>query len=307
VGAGAPPVGDAAGHPRRPPIPIAPVDERAAAAVRARLAAAPAGLAGLAAWLAAVSGRERPAARARLVVVAADHGVAAADLRAIASPVVAALAGAHIDVMLLDAGAGADLEGAVTAGIPPSRDLRAEAALSVGDVAAAVDAGRELAAHVAAAGAELVAGVACAPAAAIPATCLAAILCGGDIAGDEACRAALQRHPDAARGPLHALRRVGGGDLAALCGLALGAGEHGLGFVADGLPALAAAAVAAAIEPDLRPRLLAAASPTAPAEAALLAQLGLEPVVSTAALGPGAGAVAALALARLAAAAARAA
>jgi hypothetical protein len=42
-----------------------------------------------------------------------------------------------------------------------------------------------------------------------------------------------------------------------LCGVALGAGEHGLGCVCDGLAALAGAAVAAAIEPTLLPRLRA--------------------------------------------------
>ena len=267
-------------HPRRPAIAIAPVDARAAAAVRGRLAGAPAGLTALAAWLAAVSGRERPEGRGRVVLVAADHGVAPADLR----DLTATLAAAVGDAVVVDA--------------PAGRDLRAEPALSVGEVAAAVDAGRELAARAAADGVEVVAGAAVAPAAALPAACLAAVLAGGPVA-DGPVRAALARHPDAARGPLHALRRVGGGDIAALCGLALGAGEHGLGFVADGLPALAGAVTAAAIEPDLRPRLLAATG-----GGALLAHLGLEPLLGARALAPGAGAVAALALARMAASAA---
>jgi nicotinate-nucleotide--dimethylbenzimidazole phosphoribosyltransferase len=57
--------------------------------------------------------------------------------------------------------------------------------------------------------------------------------------------------------PLRALRRHGTGEIAVLCGVALGAGEHGLGCVCDGLAALAGAAVAAAIEPTLRPRVRA--------------------------------------------------
>jgi nicotinate-nucleotide--dimethylbenzimidazole phosphoribosyltransferase len=262
---------------------MAPVDAGAAAAVRERLSAAPAGLAGLAAWLAAVSGRERPEGRGRVVLAAQDDAHALAD--------------AIGDAVVLD-------------GIAPSRDLRTEPALSVGEVAAAVDAGRELAARAAADGLDLLAGVATAPAAVVPATCLAAVLCERDadaLSGDEAARAivraALARHPDAARGPLHALRRLGGGDLAALCGVALGAGEHGLGFVADGLPALAAAAVAAGIEPGLRPRLLAATAGTA-ADEALLEHLGLEPLFAAPAPAPAAGAVAALALVSMAARAA---
>jgi NaMN:DMB phosphoribosyltransferase len=58
-------------------------------------------------------------------------------------------------------------------------------------------------------------------------------------------------------GPLGVLRRLGDATTAVLCGVALGAGEHGLGCVCEDLTALAGAAVAAGIEPDLRPRLAA--------------------------------------------------
>jgi nicotinate-nucleotide--dimethylbenzimidazole phosphoribosyltransferase len=153
-----------------------------------------------------------------------------------------------------------------------------------------------------------------------PATCLAALLTGravADLVGpgtglDAAgiarkravCERALALHADAARGPLHALRRVGGGEIALLCGLALGAGEHGLGYVCDGLIATAAAAVAVGIESDLRPRLLAGHRSPEPAHEALLEHLGLEPVLDLGMrLGEGSGATAALAVLRLALAA----
>ena len=89
-----------------------------------------------------------------------------------------------------------------------------------------------------------------------------------------------------------------------LCGLALGAGEHGLGYVCDGLIATAAAAVAAGIEPDLRPRLLAGhRSPSRPTRV-LLEHLGLDPVLDLGLrLGEGSGATAALAVLGLAVAA----
>jgi nicotinate-nucleotide--dimethylbenzimidazole phosphoribosyltransferase len=84
-----------------------------------------------------------------------------------------------------------------------------------------------------------------------------------------------------AHGPLGALRRLGDATPAVLCGVALGAGEHGLGCVCDGLAALAGAAVAAGIEPDLRPRLIAVRAPGDPAHAALLAHLGLGAIEAT--------------------------
>ena len=98
--------------------------------------------------------------------------------------------------------------------------------------------------------------------------------------------------------------RIGGGEIAVLAGLALGAGERGLGYVCDGVIATAAAAVAAALAPDLTPRLLAGHRSPEPAHAALLAQLGLDPVLDLRMrLGEASGAVTALAVLKLAAAA----
>jgi NaMN:DMB phosphoribosyltransferase len=129
--------------------------------------------------------------------------------------------------------------------------------MSVGEVALAVDAGRELAARAAADGVQVL--VATAPD-------------GRDDAAARALAAALTGETE--HGPLGALRRLGDATTAVLCGVALGAGEQGLGCVCDGLAALAGAAVAAGIEPDLRARL--AAAPNADGDgAALAARLGL--------------------------------
>ena len=114
------------------------------------------------------------------------------------------------------------------------------AGLGVPQVALAVDAGRDLAAAAAREG--------------------IGVLIGegpghrGDVAG---LAAALPAGVATGHGPLGALRRHGDGAIAVLCGLALGAGEHGLGFVADDAAAAAGAAVAAGVEPDLLPRLRA--------------------------------------------------
>jgi Phosphoribosyltransferase len=126
--------------------------------------------------------------------------------------------------------------------------------LSVGEVAAGVDRGRDLAARAAAV--------------------VVTVLAGGG-AGDLATARRLAAN---AGRPLRALRRLGDFELTVLCGLALGAGEHGLGYVCDGLAATAAAAVAVGIEPDVGPRLLAARRPGEPADDALLERLGLEPL-----------------------------
>ena len=127
--------------------------------------------------------------------------------------------------------------------------------MSVGEVALAVDAGREIAARA-------LAGVIVARAPA-----------GRDDAAARAVAEGLATEGE--HGPLGALRRLGDATTAVLCGVALGAGEHGLGCVCDGLAALAGAAVAAGIEPDLRPRLLAVRAPGDAAHGALVARLGI--------------------------------
>ena len=233
----------------------------------------------------------------------------------------AALAAAvQAGVVLVDAGAedAAGDAGCVRPGLAPARDLAAGPALSVGEVAAAVDCGRELAAAAARDGAAVLVGGDLGTGAATGAACLAAALTGrpaealvGAPSADPGAlgrergraAAAVAHHVPAARGPLGLLRRLGGGEAAVLCGLALGAGEHGLGFVCDGLVATAAAAVAAAVEPELRPRLLAGDRAPGAAHAALLEHLGLDPVLALGvARGDGTGATAAVAVLRLAAA-----
>lgn len=345
----------------RPALAIAPLDAAAMRAARERQAqlVKPAGSLGrleeLAIWLAGVTGAARPSVRARVIVAAADHGVAEERVSAFPQAVtrqmlavflagrgaVSVLARAtDASLVLVDAGvAGEEPSGAddppgsgppsstrpdasqpMRLALSPSRNLAREAALTAGEVALAVDAGRSLAAQAAADGVTVLVGGEMGIANTTPATCLTAALTGRpaaelvgpgtgvDAAGLERKRAVVERalalHGDGLRGPLGALRRVGGGELAVLCGLALGAGEHGLGYVCDGVIATAGAAVAAALEPELLPRLLAGHRSPEPAHGALLEHLGLEPVLDLGMrLGEGSGATAALAILRLAAAA----
>jgi nicotinate-nucleotide--dimethylbenzimidazole phosphoribosyltransferase len=329
-------------NPPRPPIPIAPLDERAAGAARARQAelVKPPGSLGrledLAVWLAGVTGDERPAVRARVVVAAADHDVARAGVSAYPpevtaqmlhvfatgrSAVTALAARVGADVVLVDAGVrdAPELNGVTRLGLEPARDLSAEPALANPETALAVDAGRDLAAAAAADGVTVLVGGEMGIGNTTPATALACWLTGRsprELAGPgtgldaagierkaEVIERALALHGPP-RGALSALRRLGGGEICVLAGLALGAGQHGLGYVCDGLIATAAAAVAVAVEPDLRPRLLAGHRSPEPAHAALLEHLGLEPVLDLGMrLGEGSGATAALAVLQLAAAA----
>ena len=310
-------------HPARPAIPIRPLDAAAMAAARARQGelVKPAGALGrledLAVWLAGATGNARPQVIARIVVAAADHGVAAEERVSAYPPVGAGL-------VLVDAGvqpgSAPDDASIVRVGVEPSANLAAGPALTSAQVAACVDCGRNLAAAAARDGVTVLVGGEMGIGNTTPATCLAAALTGRDSAAlvgpgtgldpdgvqrkREVVARALTLHARHAHGPLGWLRRVGGGELAVLCGLALGAGEHGLGYVCDGVIATAAAAVAVAVEPDLQPRLLAGHLSPEPAHAALLEHLGLEPVLDLGMrLGEGSGAATALAILRLACAA----
>jgi nicotinate-nucleotide--dimethylbenzimidazole phosphoribosyltransferase len=322
-------------------VPVVPVDTEAAGAARARQAelVKPPGALGrleeLAIWLAGCTGEARPRVRARVVVAAADHGVAARGVSAYPSSVTRAMLGAFTgggaavtalagatgaELVVVDAGVAEPVDGVPRVGLGPSRDLAVEPALTVGETALAVDAGRGLAAQAAADGVTVLVGGEMGIGNTTPATCLAAWLTGrpvGELVGPgtgldgdglarkrAVCEQALALHGSEVRGPLGALRRLGGGELAVLCGLALGAGEQGLAFVCDGVIATAAAAVAAAHAPGLTDRMLAGHRSPEPAHDALLAHLGLDPVLDLGMrLGEGSGATAALAVLSLACAA----
>src|ERR1700754_1961911 len=290
----------------------------------------------LAIWLAGVTGEHRPRVKARVVVAAADHGVTVEDISAYPPEVtgqmlatflagggavstLAAQVGAEL--VCVDAGVRADTSALDVArtGLKPSANLSIDAALSRRDAKKAVNTGRELASQAKQDDMTILIGGEMGIGNTTPATALASWLTGKDPAeltgpGTGLDRAgikrkaaiikrALEHHKDA-RDPLDALARLGGGEIAVLTGLALGAGEHGLGYICDGLIATAAAAIAAEIAPDLKPRLLAGHRSTEPAHSDLLRKLELDPVLELdMRLGEASGAVAALAILKLAAAA----
>lgn len=324
------------------PTPVRPLDEAARHAAQERQAqlVKPPGSLGrledLALWLAGVTGNPFPHVRARIVVAAADHGVAAQRVSAYPSEVTAQMLRAFhaghgavavlarevgADLVLIDAGVhnAPDIPGLLRTGLAPARDLTAQPALSSADVERALTIGKCLAGAAARDGVTILAGGEMGIANTTPATCLACWLAGrpatqlsgpgtgldpeGVARKATVIDQALTLHDQDIDGPLEALRRLGGGEIAVLVGLALGAGENGLGYVCDGLIATAAAAIAATIAPDLRGRLLAGHRSPEPAHRALLDHLGLAPVLDLGMrLGEASGAATALAVLRLAAA-----
>jgi nicotinate-nucleotide--dimethylbenzimidazole phosphoribosyltransferase len=289
----------------------------------------------LAVWMAGVTGDPIPALRPLVVIAAADHGVAAEGVSAypqeVTGQMLASFLGggsaisvlareARADVLVVDAGVAARAgthDAVIATGLRPSRNLAVEPALASDEVELALATGRRLAGEGRARGANVLVGGDMGIANTTPSACLAAWLTGRaaadvcgrgtgvDDAGLERKRGVVERalalHDGDIDGPLEALRRLGGGELAVLTGLALGAGEHGLGYVCDGVIATAAVAIAAACDPELRPRLIAGHRSPEPAHRLLLDHLGLEPVLDLGMrLGEASGAAAALAMLRLA-------
>lgn len=321
-------------------VEIQPLNEAAMTAARERQAqlVKPPGSLGrleaLAIWLAGATGEERPQVRARIVVAAADHGVAQEGVSAFPPEVTGQMLATFLsgggavstlarevgaELICVDAGVNANTThlDVVHTGLKPSANLANEPALSREDARHAIKVGMKLAAAAKNDGFTILAGGEMGIGNTTPATALACWLTGGDpaeLAGPgtgldadgvarkaEVVRRALTR--DDSDTALAALASLGGGEIALLTGLALGAGRYGLGYVCDGVIATAAAAVAAAIAPDLKPRLVAGHLSPEPAHARLLQHLDLNPILDLQMrLGEASGAAAALSILRLAAA-----
>lgn len=273
----------------------------------------------------------RPPARPRVIVVAADHGIAAAGVstrpaattgsllaaaRENAAPVavVAAVAGASL--RLVDVGT-VDGSGAHHVRAGSGRIDRADA-LTADEVARAVALGRALADEEVDSGADLIAVGALGVGATTPASVLVAALTGAepvavvgrgsgiDDAGwmrkATAVRDALRRARPHVRDPLALLRVAGGADLAVLAGLLLQAAARRTPVLLDGLVAGAAAMVADELAPQARDWWLAAERSPEPAMASALTHLGLDPLLDLRTrLGDGTAAVAAIPLVQMAA------
>lgn len=329
------------------PAVIAPdVDARRAAVARHTELAVPAGalgsLAELGVWLAAAQGScpPRPPARPRVVVVAADHGIAGAGVSAHSAgttsrqvgavrehtapvAVLAPVAGLSVRVVdvALDHDATDDAADDVTDRYRVRRGsgrIDREDALTADEVDRAVAVGRALADEEVDAGADLLVPASLGVGASTPASVLVAALTGaepvavigrGSGIDDDgwmrkaaAVRDALRRARPHTRDPLALLRVAGGADLAVLTGFCLQAALRRTPVLLDGLVVGAAALLADELAPRARDWWLMAQLSPEPAMALVVEHLDLMPVLDLGIrLGDGTGAVTVVPLLQMAA------
>jgi nicotinate-nucleotide--dimethylbenzimidazole phosphoribosyltransferase len=254
----------------------------------------------------------RPAATGgTLVLVGADHPVAALGVSAYRPSVTgdvlrASVAGqslgavaareAGLDVVVVDARPGtAPVPGALHVPAHGARgDLARADALAPGDAAALLETGRRLGAERArlglvalgevGVGNTTVAAALTAALLGLPAEASVGLGAGADTAMLAAktavVRAALTRAARSdGRGPLKVLAALGGADVAVLTGVTLGAAAAGVPVVLDGLLTSVAALVAVRLEPGVARMLVAGHRSREAAHGAVLTELGLEPLL----------------------------
>jgi nicotinate-nucleotide--dimethylbenzimidazole phosphoribosyltransferase len=323
---------------------VRPVDAGAASAARARQLALtkPAGSLGtlerLHVQLAGILGDPLPAVeRPCIVVMAADHGVAAEQVSAYPPEVTGqmvrtfAAGGAAINVLARDAGARllvVDM-GVAWAGAPApdvvvrrslgegTANMAIEPAMDHSAARQALEVGIEIAGDVIAEGADLVAlgdmGIANTTASAAivaamtgqPPRAVTGTGTGLDAAGWErklrTVERALALHHPRPDDPLGALAALGGFEIAGLAGAILGGAAAGRPVVLDGLIVGASALIATALCPAARPYLVASHRSAEPGHRLALEYLELEPLMDLGLrLGEGSGAALALHLIRAA-------
>nr|WP_222132107.1 nicotinate-nucleotide--dimethylbenzimidazole phosphoribosyltransferase [Pseudonocardia sp. C8] len=320
-GAGAP----GAGTPASPADPIVPTavgrpdlrTRREAVALVDGLAVPTGGLGRigeLGVWLASCQGEcpPRPPLDARVLLLAADHGIAAnrvsayppeiSAVRASAAaagrlPVTVAARAAGASVRTVDVGLAGAADGVETGYVVTRGTGRIdrEDALTADQVATAWRTGRRLADSEIDAGADVLVPASLAVGATTPAATLVAALTGtepvavvgrGSGIDDRAwmrkalaIRDALRRARPHLRDPLALLRTVGGTDLVVLAGFLARAAERKVPAVLDGLVTGAAALLAEELAPGAKAWWLAAQPSTEPAAGLVLEHLSLTPVL----------------------------
>ncbi|KUI03064.1 nicotinate-nucleotide--dimethylbenzimidazole phosphoribosyltransferase [Mycobacterium sp. IS-3022] len=322
-------------------------DADAAAAARARqnrLTKPPGSLGrleDLAVWVASCQGicPPRQFQRARVVVFAGDHGVAAAGVSAYPADVTAQMVanfdagGAAINALAEVAGAtvrvvdiAVDTQQSHSPSIGAhkvrrgSGNIAVEDALSADELTAALEAGRRIADDEVDSGADLLIAGDMGIGNTTPATTLVAALSdsepvavvgrgtGVDDAGwarkTAAVRDALYRGRASVTDPAALLRICGGADIAAMAGFCAQAAVRRTPLLLDGLVVTAAALVAERLAPGARLWWQAAHRSPEPAHAVALDRLGLDPILDMRMrLGEGTGAAVALPVVRAAVAA----
>jgi nicotinate-nucleotide--dimethylbenzimidazole phosphoribosyltransferase len=313
-------------------------DARRAAVARAGALDVPAGglgqLAELGVWLAAAQGScpPEPLTQVRVLVVAADHGIAAAGVSVHAAGSTAAqveaVRGGTAPVALLAPVAGASVRLVDVALAAPSDDrfhvressgrIDREDALTAEEAGRAFEAGRALADEEVDSGADLLVPASLGVGATTAASALVAAVTGTepvavigrgsgvDDAGwmrkAAAVRDALRRARPHVREPLALLRVAGGADLAVLAGLCAQAAARRTPVLVDGLVVGAAALLAEELAPGAREWWLVAQRSPEPAMVLATDHLDLAPVLDLGVrVADGAGALTAVPLLQMAA------
>jgi nicotinate-nucleotide--dimethylbenzimidazole phosphoribosyltransferase len=291
----------------------------------------------LAQRLAAMQGQPWPGLeRIRISVFAADHGVAAEGVSAFPQEVTVAMianfaqGGAAISVLARELGASLEVVdvGALTApaAMPHVVNRRVGAgtanfcqgpAMDEAQLGEALAAGREAVERAKASGAQLFIGGEMGIANTTAATAIASALLekspaelagpgtGLDAAGvshkAQVIERALALHREALDSPLEVLRRLGGFEIAALCGAYLSAAQQGMPVLVDGFISSCAALVALRLNPSIAPWLMLSHASAEPGHAAVVAAIGEQPLLDLKMrLGEGSGAAIAVPLLRLA-------
>lgn len=320
------------------PVPQPDEPARAAALHRHATQAKPVGSLGrledLGAWIAACQGQSppRPFARPRVIVFAADHGIAGQGVSAYAPEATAhrltalltgggvtnaltQVAGAGLRV--IDIGVDADTPVADYKVRRGSGRIDVEDALTESEVEAALRAGIEVADAEVDGGADLLIAGDLGVGASTPSATLVAALTGTEpvaVVGrgsgiDDAAwmrkaaaiRDALRRARPVITDPVALVRTVGGADLAAIAGFLAQAAVRRTPVLLDGLTVGAAALVAEELAPGARSWWVAAHRCAEPAHDLVLKHLALQPILDLGIrLGEGAGATAAMPLLNMA-------
>ncbi len=280
------------------------------------------------------------AARRRIVVFAADHGVAAEGVSAYPQEVTAQMVanfcagGAAInalarvagaELLVIDIGVRGDIQGEIVeAGEgsvnfrsqrvrPGTRNIAREAALTETEMQAALRVGIDLASEAARAGVTLIGlgdmGIGNTTAASAITAALTGMLpaqvTGRGTGADDATFArkikmveqALALNQPQADDALDVLRKVGGLEIAGLCGLCLGAAAARIAIITDGFIATSGAALAVRLCPPVSDYIFAAHLSPEPGHRALLDLIGKRPILDlNMRLGEGTGAALAMSI-----------
>lgn len=314
----------------------------AEARTRAELLARPPGSLGrleaLAVRLAGMrQGWDRPLTRCSVVLMAADHGVAAEGVSAypasVTSQMLATFAARRASIDAIAAAIGAEVTivdmGVRHAVASPAivdrriaagtNNIAVGAAMTLAQAEACVEAGVGIARDLVREGAELIAGGEMGIGNTTPASAIVAAVTGrpasevvgagsgidGEALGRKVAvvEAAVRRWGLGRRTGLRLLEELGGFEIGGLAGVYLGAAAERVPVVLDGHIATAAALVAAQIHPAVTSYLIASHRSTEPGHAHALVHLGLEPLLDLdLRLGEGTGAALAMPLVRCAAA-----